>query len=144
MVQKGFIKKFKKIVELNVQWTFSERFDQNPEIKCSEPTFSERSENVGIWTLKCNVQRQRSVNVQWTSPLNMKMLRCYWTFTERSVNVRFWTLNIRRNLNVHWTFTERCAVIREWMKVKSINNFHRFDSIPIPPKWFVYVFVPTK
>ena len=80
-----------------VQWTFRERWDLN---------------------IKCNVQNLRSVNVHWTSPLNMKILRCYWTFSERSVNVHFWTLNIRRNLNVHWTFTERCVVIR----VMKYNN----------------------
>ena len=107
MVQKGFIKKFKKIVELNVQWTFSERFDQNPEIKCSEPTFSERSENVGIWTLnvmfrtyvqwtfterlhwtwKCYVVIERSLNVQWTFASEHWTFDVHWTFTERSLNV---------------------------------------------------------
>ena len=64
---------------------FSERFDQNPEIKCSEPTFSERSENVGIWTLKCNVQRQRSVNVSIEHENVTLLLNVHWTFSERSL-----------------------------------------------------------
>ena len=52
---------------------FSERFDQNPEIKCSEPTFS-----------AVNVQRKLNKIVELTNKF-IKIVEL--TFSERSVNV---------------------------------------------------------